>query len=83
MFDDYLHFLAFFTITMPRSIASKSLLLASTQVLRPNGFRSVLCGARCRKFADIANDMTLPLKGIKVLDMTRVLAGVCSLSFAI
>jgi hypothetical protein len=27
--------------------------------------------------ADVANhDMTLPLKGIKVLDMTRVLAGV-------
>jgi succinate--hydroxymethylglutarate CoA-transferase len=41
--------------------------------------RSAICSVRRRGFAEAAADgMTLPLKGYKVLDMTRVLAGVGS-----
>lgn len=58
---------------------ARSLLGASTAIKRFNGSRSAFYSSR-RWFADVANDdMTLPLKGIKVLDMTRVLAGVSAL----
>ncbi|KAL3427773.1 CoA-transferase family III [Phlyctema vagabunda] len=51
------------------SLCSRAVLRASLRPLRSNG--------ACRRtFADISgNDGTLPLKGYKVLDMTRVLAG--------
>lgn len=42
-----------------------------------NGYRSTSCNVQRRTFADVAaDDSTLPLQGYKVLDMTRVLAGV-------
>jgi len=56
---------------------ARSLLRASRTILSPNGPSSAFCNVRRRGFADVAdNDMALPLKGYKVLDMTRVLAGV-------
>lgn len=62
---------------MATSSYRQMLYRASQGVLRPNGSQSAFCTARRRGFADVAgNDMTLPLKGYKVLDMTRVLAGV-------
>jgi succinate--hydroxymethylglutarate CoA-transferase len=61
---------------MATPICSRSLFQASKSLLRPNGRRLAIYNGR-RGLADVANDdMTLPLKGIKVLDMTRVLAGV-------
>ncbi|KAH8594277.1 caib/baif family protein-like protein [Bisporella sp. PMI_857] len=47
---------------------------ASRSFWRSNGVRSRSYSFR-RNFRATANEMTLPLKGIKVLDMTRVLAG--------
>ena len=62
---------------MAASISRKFLCGPSRAVLPTNGSRSAFCRIRRRGFADVAgNDMTLPLKGYKVLDMTRVLAGV-------
>ncbi|KAH8758784.1 caib/baif family protein-like protein [Hyaloscypha sp. PMI_1271] len=61
---------------MAPSIFSRSLLRASRAVSHPNGMRSAICSVRRRGFAEVAaDDMTLPLKGYKVVDMTRVLAG--------
>ncbi|CZS90974.1 hypothetical protein WAI453_003862 [Rhynchosporium graminicola] len=58
------------------SVASRSLARAPGALRNLNGFSSAFCNVRCRSFADVVdNDMTLPLKGYKVLDMTRVLAG--------
>jgi succinate---hydroxymethylglutarate CoA-transferase len=60
-------------------IFHRSLLRASRAVSHPNGRRSTIYSVWRRSFADFAaGDMTLPLKGYKVLDMTRVLAGVRS-----
>jgi hypothetical protein len=60
------------TNTMSAPICSRVLLQAS----RTNGLRGAFSNGR-RGMADVAGgDMTLPLKGLKVLDMTRVLAGV-------
>lgn len=61
---------------------ARSLARASGTFLRPNGHRSAFYNSR-RGLATAADDgMTLPLKGIKVLDMTRVLAGVSTLFLA-
>ncbi|KAN0116898.1 caib/baif family protein-like protein [Hyaloscypha variabilis] len=61
---------------MAYSILSRSLLRASRGVSRSNGTCSAICSVRRRGFAEVASDdTTLPLKGYKVLDMTRVLAG--------
>ncbi|PMD63555.1 caib/baif family protein-like protein [Hyaloscypha bicolor E] len=61
---------------MAPSIFPRSLLRASRAVSHPNGMRSAIYSVRRRGFAEVAaDDMTLPLKGYKVLDMTRVLAG--------
>ncbi|TVY55228.1 Succinate--hydroxymethylglutarate CoA-transferase [Lachnellula cervina] len=61
---------------MTASISRQYLRGASRALLLTNGSRSAFCCTRRRGFADVAgNDMTLPLKGYKVLDMTRVLAG--------
>ncbi|KAH8753466.1 caib/baif family protein-like protein [Hyaloscypha finlandica] len=61
---------------MAPSIFPRSLLRASRAVSHPNGMRSAICSVRRRGFAEVAaDDMTLPLKGYKVVDMTRVLAG--------
>ena len=61
---------------MATPICSRSLLVASRAISRPNGRCSAIFSCR-RGLADaVKDDMTLPLKGIKVLDMTRVLAGV-------
>ena len=50
---------------------------ASRVFSHANGSQKELCHIQRRAFADVAaDDMTLPLKGYKVLDMTRVLAGV-------
>jgi hypothetical protein len=50
---------------------------ALTAIKRSNGFRSVQEVQRRRHFASVAiDDNSLPLKGFRVLDMTRVLAGV-------
>jgi succinate--hydroxymethylglutarate CoA-transferase len=66
---------------MATSTCARSLLRASRALLWPNGHRSAFYNSR-RGLADIANDdMTLPLKGIKVLDMTRVLAGVSAMRY--
>ncbi|KAF5867402.1 putative atp-dependent rrna helicase rrp3 protein [Botrytis fragariae] len=49
---------------------------ASRVLWRSNGFNPMIGHTRRRGLADAStNDMTLPLKGYKVLDMTRVLAG--------
>ncbi|TVY90886.1 Succinate--hydroxymethylglutarate CoA-transferase, partial [Lachnellula willkommii] len=62
---------------MTASISRQNLRGASRALLFTNGSRSAFCCTRRRGFADVAeNDTTLPLKGYKVLDMTRVLAGV-------
>lgn len=64
---------------MPPSLCSRLIPRASKIISKSNGVGSVVYGAGRRGMADVANsDMTLPLKGIKVLDMTRVLAGVWS-----
>ncbi|KAI9644759.1 hypothetical protein NHQ30_006786 [Ciborinia camelliae] len=61
---------------MSTSICTPSLLRASRTLLHSNGFAPAIRQIRCRGLANAAtNDMTLPLKGYKVLDMTRVLAG--------
>jgi succinate--hydroxymethylglutarate CoA-transferase len=50
---------------------------ASRTILCPNGSYYSLIGHQRRSFtAAGAGDGTLPLEGFKVLDMTRVLAGV-------
>lgn len=58
------------------SLPSQSLVRASRTIARSNGWCSTICGIQQRSFAAAGNDGTLPLKGFKVLDMTRVLAGV-------
>lgn len=64
---------------MATPIRARYLLEASRAALGFNGSRSAFYTSR-RGLADVANDdITLPLKGIKVLDMTRVLAGVSTL----
>ena len=69
---------------MSLSMGSRSLLIASRSISRPNVSFSALYSLRRRGFADVAtDDMSLPLKGYKVLDMTRVLAGVCDLIYKI
>jgi hypothetical protein len=61
---------------MATSVPTRLLFRALRATSQTNG-RSAFCSIRRRSFADIAaNDMTLPLMGYKVLDMTRVLAGV-------
>jgi succinate--hydroxymethylglutarate CoA-transferase len=61
---------------MSAPICSRVLLQASRTLSRSNGLRGAFSNGR-RGMADVAGgDMTLPLKGLKVLDMTRVLAGV-------
>ncbi|ESZ96454.1 hypothetical protein SBOR_3186 [Sclerotinia borealis F-4128] len=61
-------------MTIPTS--SRSLFGASRTFLHSNGLTPVVKQIRRRGLADAStNDMTLPLKGYKVLDMTRVLAG--------
>ncbi|KAF7951626.1 hypothetical protein EAE96_006928 [Botrytis aclada] len=61
---------------MTTSLCSRSLLGASRVLWRSNGFTPAVGHIRRRGLADAStNDMTLPLKGYKVLDMTRVLAG--------
>lgn len=63
---------------MITSIRSRLSSRASRSFLNSNSFFAVIGQkTRCREFANAStNDMTLPLKGYKVLDMTRVLAGV-------
>lgn len=65
---------------MSLSIFSRALARASgasRPFQRPNGGSSVVCAIRRRTFADASvDDMALPLKGYRILDMTRVLAGV-------
>ena len=69
-----LHFV--FDIIMATSVHSRLLLRASRAISLANGRCSAIYNTR-RSLADVANDdMTLPLKNLKVLDMTRVLAGV-------
>ncbi|QSZ29081.1 hypothetical protein DSL72_003591 [Monilinia vaccinii-corymbosi] len=61
---------------MNTSICSPSLLRASRILAHSNGFALAVRQIRRRRLAGAStNDMTLPLKGYKVLDMTRVLAG--------
>ncbi|KAG4411266.1 hypothetical protein IFR04_015592 [Cadophora malorum] len=61
---------------MTFAIPSRSVIRASRSLRSSNGSFSAFCNVRRRSFADVAgNDMALPLKGYKVLDMTRVLAG--------
>lgn len=61
---------------MTFAIPSRSVIRASRGLRSSNGSFSAFCNVRRRSFADVAgNDMALPLKGYKVLDMTRVLAG--------
>ncbi len=58
-------------------VPSRALFRASRSFLRPNGPQLAVYCIRRRTFADVASDdISLPLKGYKVLDMTRVLAGV-------
>ncbi|KAH8662931.1 caib/baif family protein-like protein [Tricladium varicosporioides] len=59
------------------SLQSRLLSRASTTTTAgANAFKLFSYNGSRRSFADVAvNDMTLPLKGFKVLDMTRVLAG--------
>ena len=49
---------------------------ASGIISKRNGTQIASNAAWRRCFANVADDANLPLKGIKVLDMTRVLAGV-------
>ncbi|PBP22530.1 caib/baif family protein-like protein [Diplocarpon rosae] len=61
---------------MPPSLSSRSLYRASRSLHKSNRQQTAFCDIRRRGFADVAgDDATLPLKGYKVLDMTRVLAG--------
>ncbi|KAG0649928.1 Succinate-hydroxymethylglutarate -transferase [Hyphodiscus hymeniophilus] len=61
---------------MATPLGPRSLIRASRAILRPKGRPAAIHNSR-RGLTDVANDdMTLPLKGVKVLDMTRVLAGV-------
>jgi succinate--hydroxymethylglutarate CoA-transferase len=65
---------------MATSIYTRPLARASRAIAHSNVSPSAFCNIRRRCFADVAaDDMALPLKGYKVLDMTRVLAGVYSL----
>jgi hypothetical protein len=67
-----------FVHIMTEILYSRSLLRASRAVSSFNGTRPAIFSFQRRGFADVTtDDMTLPLKGYKVLDMTRVLAGVC------
>jgi hypothetical protein len=66
----------FLAAIMTSSFSPQLVLRASRRAIRRNGFRSGSCSIRRRYFADVADSMALPLKGYKVLDMTRVLAGV-------
>ncbi|KAF8865680.1 caib/baif family protein-like protein [Acephala macrosclerotiorum] len=62
---------------MALRMPTRSLTRASRRLADLNGRHSAFCNLRRRSFADVAaDDGTLPLKGYKVLDMTRVLAGV-------
>ena len=66
---------------MAMPACARSLFRAARALSRSNGHRSAFYNSR-RGLADVANDdMTLPLKGIKVLDMTRVLAGVSAIRY--
>lgn len=58
--------------------AERTILLRATRsLLSSNGTRYSSRRVQCRRFASVAqDDSKLPLKGYKVLDMTRVLAGV-------
>ncbi|KAK6586174.1 hypothetical protein PZA11_001231 [Diplocarpon coronariae] len=61
---------------MPFSITSRSLLRASRSFRKFLGPQTAFGDIRRRGLADITgDDATLPLRGYKVLDMTRVLAG--------
>ncbi|KAJ8060994.1 hypothetical protein OCU04_010072 [Sclerotinia nivalis] len=61
---------------MTTLLCSRSLIGASRIFSHFNGFTPAIRHMRRRGLADASsNDMTLPLKGYKVLDMTRVLAG--------
>ncbi|KAF7854211.1 hypothetical protein EAF04_010508 [Stromatinia cepivora] len=61
---------------MTTLLCSRSLIGASRTFSHSNGFTPVIRHMRRRGTADTSpNDMELPLKGYKVLDMTRVLAG--------
>ncbi|CAD6446727.1 d6aa8f8d-b2c6-4ea9-b93c-054f0c661970-CDS [Sclerotinia trifoliorum] len=61
---------------MTNLLCSRSLIGASRIFSSFNGFTPAVRQMRRRGLADASsNDMTLPLKGYKVLDMTRVLAG--------
>lgn len=67
---------------MANHLCTQLLIRASRASFLPNGTRSAIGSIRRRTFADVASDdMTLPLKGYKVLDLTRVLAGVCIYNF--
>ena len=44
---------------------------------QPNGSACLHCKGLATAAVTTANSATLPLAGIRVLDMTRVLAGVC------
>lgn len=58
-------------------MASRLLATAVGAVPKANGLKSGFRAIRRRGMAGAtSHDMTLPLKGYKVLDMTRVLAGV-------
>ncbi|KAF7912709.1 uncharacterized protein EAF01_001730 [Botrytis porri] len=61
---------------MTISLYPRSLFRAFCVLWRSNGFTPAVRHIRRRGLANAStNDMTLPLKGYKVLDMTRVLAG--------
>jgi hypothetical protein len=65
---------------MATSLCTRSFVRATRSISRSNGAHSGLCSVRRRGFTEVAaDDMTLPLTGYKVLDLTRVLAGVCYL----
>jgi len=64
------------SLKMIPSSWSRVLSRASRTTVKRNGTGTTSNASRRRCFSDVAYDATLPLKGIKVLDMTRVLAGV-------
>lgn len=66
---------------MTSPLSARLISRASNQVLKDNVSCSAVYSIRRRRFANVADAMTLPLKGYKVLDMTRVLAGVSLSTF--
>ena len=64
------------TFAMTPSLSTRLISRASKRVLQYNASCSAVGSFRHRQFANIADEVALPLKGYKVLDMTRVLAGV-------